>query len=365
MMVRGLAIAGLAAASACHVFDPPPLAGSADGGSDPAGDVDAGSVEPVADAAPTDDPESGLSDRCTDPEMPLALSDDAPMRVNLGGLQDDLSSFPTCGASELLDGADGFISIVASAGERWHIEAEPRSDFDVALYVLPSCDALTCDTLVDRCGPGLGERFSFRPRAAGEYLLGIDGRGAAGDVDLYVVRSQCGNGVVERGEACDDGNLDDRDGCDSDCRAELSSGEREQEPNDRAETANAIVGGRRPTRLAGSLGGPCDADSFVVDVPEGGAITAVLGTGAGGACADDHPVVELALVDLATGLVRGFGTSGRDGGACPSLERGDGINEDLPAGRYQLLLTTASGIAPFDYLLQVRIRPTGGRRPQR
>jgi len=38
-------------------------------------------------------------------------------------------------------------------------------------------------------------------------------------------RPVCGNGVVEQGEQCDDGNDDDRDGCDSFCQTPCAAGE--------------------------------------------------------------------------------------------------------------------------------------------
>ena len=48
-----------------------------------------------------------------------------------------------------------------------------------------------------------------------------------GEVPVIVeasTRSACGNGVVEAGEGCDDGNADDDDGCGNDCHATLCRG---------------------------------------------------------------------------------------------------------------------------------------------
>src|SRR4051812_37670790 len=36
--------------------------------------------------------------------------------------------------------------------------------------------------------------------------------------------AKCGNGVVDKGEVCDDGNLEDRDGCSADCQSDESCG---------------------------------------------------------------------------------------------------------------------------------------------
>jgi cysteine-rich repeat protein len=38
--------------------------------------------------------------------------------------------------------------------------------------------------------------------------------------------NQCGNGIVDRGEVCDDGNLKDGDGCSSDCQSDETCGNR-------------------------------------------------------------------------------------------------------------------------------------------
>jgi cysteine-rich repeat protein len=52
------------------------------------------------------------------------------------------------------------------------------------------------------------------------YQLGLLGKGYC---DTNQMSSICGNGVVESGEECDDGNLVDGDGCSSDCKIEISA----------------------------------------------------------------------------------------------------------------------------------------------
>ena len=73
----------------------------------------------------------------------------------------------------------------------------------------PACaDALSCQPV---CGNG--------EREAGEAC--DDGNGTNGDgCDNNCTATRCGNGVVTRGERCDDGNVVDGDGCDSNCTIE-------------------------------------------------------------------------------------------------------------------------------------------------
>lgn len=49
---------------------------------------------------------------------------------------------------------------------------------------------------------------------------GEGGAGAAGGATTTTAAPVCGDGAVEAGEACDDGNTDDCDGCRGDCSAE-------------------------------------------------------------------------------------------------------------------------------------------------
>ncbi|MEM6731541.1 MAG: DUF4215 domain-containing protein, partial [Myxococcota bacterium] len=56
------------------------------------------------------------------------------------------------------------------------------------------------------------------------FVLALDTRGPCGEMDLEITGSYCGDGRFDPGndESCDDGNLDDGDGCNTDCRRELS-----------------------------------------------------------------------------------------------------------------------------------------------
>jgi cysteine-rich repeat protein len=76
----------------------------------------------------------------------------------------------------------------------------------------------------------------------------------------------CGDGVVDDGEGCDDGNTWGGDGCGPACQYEL--GTLETEPNDTVETAQVLAAGDAVT--ASLL--PSDRDCYAVAVPERGSV---------------------------------------------------------------------------------------------
>lgn len=297
-----------------------------------------------------------LADTCSG-DVPLAESHHDHVHVSLDQLHSDVGGLAACGAAPVLAGADGFLRLDVAAGERWHIEATPEdSAQDVAVYLLNSCDALSCQLVMNRCGPGFPEDFTFVAKNAGEYFLGIDQAEGAGEVELLVLRTQCGDGDTEHGEACDDGNLDDGDGCDSNCRHELSGTAPEIEPNNWHTEANKIVfgaGGNGTVTVTGKLGGPCDTDHFAFSVPAGGSVYAALYDGAGLPCAAGHAAVDMRFMDPATGTMRGRGNAGGQGGKCPSIEPANQFSEALPAGEYHLVMSSDGGVEAFDYKLEL------------
>lgn len=84
----------------------------------------------------------------------------------------------------------------------------------------------------------------------------------------------CGNGVKTSAEQCDDGNVNNGDGCSSVCLLEVSQ---ETEPNNTAATANTVV-----FPVAGAVSVAADEDHFTVALVVGQQIT-VETTGLGGA----------------------------------------------------------------------------------
>src|SRR6185436_1304820 len=66
-----------------------------------------------------------------------------------------------------------------------------------------------------------GRILAFASRASN--LVANDGNG--GVEDVFVLDSACGNGQLDSGEDCDDGNTSDCDGCSASCRVETGCGD--------------------------------------------------------------------------------------------------------------------------------------------
>jgi len=109
---------------------------------------------------------------------------------------------------------------------------------DLALFLVrqPSCaDPPVCAAnSVDLIGAGRGpERIKLQSYAAGTYYLIVDSAlpsgnpGQCGAYDLAItghLSEFCGNGIVEAGEVCDDGNNVDSDCCSADCKTQKAAG---------------------------------------------------------------------------------------------------------------------------------------------
>jgi len=93
---------------------------------------------------------------------------------------------------------------------------------------LCTSDLIGCQDAVP--GEGLGVSELYRGLGAGDYLVvaeeGDFGAGGVGYVSLAALDPThgCGNGVVNEGEVCDDGNRQPGDGCGLDCDTDESCG---------------------------------------------------------------------------------------------------------------------------------------------
>ncbi|HEY4175178.1 MAG TPA: DUF4215 domain-containing protein [Kofleriaceae bacterium] len=76
----------------------------------------------------------------------------------------------------------------------------------------------------DGCSDDDPEFLGYRGLAAGTYFLDVDGYSDTDngtyDVEIDVLPSTCGNGTLDAGEECDDGDSDNLDGCSSRCLVE-------------------------------------------------------------------------------------------------------------------------------------------------
>ena len=89
----------------------------------------------------------------------------------------------------------------------------------------------------------------------------IDGapRVSNGRVDIGADEFTCGNGVVDPGETCDDSNLVDCDGCDSNCTLSMTCGNHIVCPPEQCDDGNTAAGDCcSPTCQLDAAGAPCD-----------------------------------------------------------------------------------------------------------
>lgn len=304
-----------------------------------------------------------LADYCSGETVPaITLPDGASstsMAIDTRGLADNGSSELSC-ARRTPTGPDGFATVTMAANDRWHFHFRHVGEANPVLYVLPSCDVRLCASdVADTCDGGADEHLTITTGATGgTYFLGIDTPDAAGLTGtLEVIRPVCGNGLLEHSETCDDNNRAPGDGCDENCRAELSVGGQLEEanPNDDRFSANHILG-EGPITVTGRVATVCEVDWFMIDVPAGASVDARLLTATGAACTSTRPEhVELDLfretgaLPIATGV--------ETGGGCAAIDDTTPGSTGLAAGRYFLRVYALNDFVdrPFDYGLRVTL----------
>ncbi|MFN7701877.1 MAG: hypothetical protein ACK5U8_28550 [Deltaproteobacteria bacterium] len=255
---------------------------------------------------------------------------------------------------------DAFFRIAANANERWHFHYRHVGAVDPALYILGTCDLRVCmdNQAVDLCDASADEHLTFQPSAAGTYIVGIDAYGEEGLTgSLEVYRPTCGNGAREHSETCDDGDLEPGDGCDEQCRDEITSeltNRAELEVNDDFFSANHVLyTPGTPLIVTGRIATSCESDWFAVDLASPSSLTTQLLADAEQSCAgrSDLPdpfTLELIAADGQTRLVRGALVDG-----CPRVE-----SSMLERGRYFLrVFGGVEGGRRFDYALRLTVTP--------
>ena len=301
-----------------------------------------------------------LSDTCTVDDVPMATSDPSSRTVSLEGFADDERTISGCNGLRV-DGPDGFIRLPAVAEQRWSIHAEPKDDnTDLVMYMMPTCDPSSCTDLLDRCGAGLPESFVFSAPSEGEYVLGIDSRTTLGEVELTLVSTVCGDRRQEFGEGCDDGNRMNGDGCDRECRVEISMDRlRELEPNNWPTEANVVpLTMEQPTvSIVGRVGGACDVDYYAIRVEQPASLGVIMRDGAELPCDGSTPPLTMTLINGDGTTRRGEGTTGGEGGMCPSIEAGVAFAEALSIGTYFLSVAADRDSATVDYNLSFELTP--------
>lgn len=284
------------------------------------------------------------------------VTENTSIMVDTSRMLDDLNSEVAGCIGQASPGNDGFFGVEMQAGEKWHfhIRNNAGTGTNPSLYILNgTCDDRTCQPgdAIDVCGSDRDEHLSFVPPTSGVFYVGIDGREAGGGVySVEVWRPECGNGVLEHSEGCD--NATDTS-CDAECRHVALDGEVESEPNDDFSSANVALSALGTTSLRGQLVDLCDLDMYMLDLPDtaNATLTATITDNGGAACGDSAPEVELELLDESGVRVLGNGTVGGAGGTCPSIE-GAGFATGV-SGRVYLRVTTTAAQALFNYRIAI------------
>ena len=303
-----------------------------------------------------------LADYCTG-EVPVATASMDPSALTTVGLSDSVHIHGACGFTSNHGDLDGFVAVEMLAGERWHMMARPADDeeLDLSAFVLSSCDERACERGRNQCGPGGAEHINFLAEQSGLYFFGVESSGP-GEVMLMLLNPPCGNGIVDHGETCDDGNSDEGDGCTPDCQAELWSGSAEVEPNDDNLEANHVRLSSGTVTVKGTLGGFCDVDRFVFDVPEDGSVTALMRLLSQQPCGEAQQGAWMALEHVTSSgkaTAMGLGATGRAGGACPTIEETDAFATNLGAGHHSISVGAPPGSDLFAYELDITVHASG------
>ncbi len=161
-------------------------------------------------------------------------------------------------------GEDAVFVLTASVGGVLYLRLDTAS-FDASLYVRSTCDLATSQTAcvndVSRAGQ---EALAFPVVAGATYFVFVDA--ATPSAGAFALRHRigvCGDGAIDAGESCDDGNTAAMDGCSPGCSLEPTGS-----PQDLCDTTMnhlTIAPGRHAFRgttmgAAGTLSGLCTAN---------------------------------------------------------------------------------------------------------
>jgi len=225
-------------------------------------------------------------------------------------------------------GEDVFYKVILQAGNRlaFDLTYPPGATGDLALFLVrqPSCaDPPVCaGTSVDLIGAGVGpERIKLQSYPSGTYYLVVDSALGAPDpaqcgaYTLAVTGNLsefCGNGIVETGELCDDGNNQNGDCCAADCKSKTAAGTSCRAAAGACDLAEVCDGnGSCPADQFSSAGTVCRAAAGNCDLPE-------ICSGTSAACPADKVVVIGPLCRSPAG-------------PCDAPEFCDGVNGVCPA----------------------------------
>ena len=288
-----------------------------------------------------------------------------------------------CGGSAAV-GNDRFFAIDVAAGEYWHfhVAADPlfaptETTRNPIVYVVAGDGAGGCNdrpancaaVFANSCAGRADEHFAFIAPSTGRFFIGIDdATPGGGHYQLDAFRPQCGNGLQEHGESCDDLSLMTVDGgmsrlvsasgtCSQSCRKQVGATSMgtfpsEAEFNDNSVEANQVqfAGAVTTVEINGDVGGggDCYPDVFEVRVETMGTDIRVDSlTSMGTDCTSPSSALYTLQLRDALGNPRGMTVMGA---TCPSIDA-----QNLPAGVYTVWIraTDPAATAPAPYRLRI------------
>jgi cysteine-rich repeat protein len=307
------------------------------------------------DAADDDDTAPG-GDACDTTDVTVALNVGAIMGTNNGA---DDAVLGSCALE--VGGLDVVYEFTAPGTADYLISTDHEgTDFDTKLVVFTDCEdpegsEIACNEDIDEQAQIYTSALTVALSEGDVVYVAVDGYDAAavGIFELTIEFEDCGDGVVVGSEQCDDGDEDDGDGCDSQCRWEcVDDGNEDDDAVLDATLLDADSGPASATGVVcpgdeGDLAGVY-LDMYRLDVlAAGSAISATLDVG--GVLVDDCAdfTLDVFLVD---DLLNGYAQTEPGTDVCTTMEA------LVDPGVYFVVITSDDATQPpQDYRLDVTL----------
>jgi cysteine-rich repeat protein len=338
-------------------------------------------------AEATEESWEAIEDACPLPEQKI-LDSDVRAHGGVVFLNDLADDYQDIGKLTDMDGPEGVLGFRVASNERVALSAqfvtgtaESPPPVDLALWLTRACDTNAFVRRNQRCPVGAGETMWWQTNEPGAFFLGFDSKDYdqsmySPQVELTVVYPRFGDGVLDPGETCDDGNLVDGDGCTHDGLTELTAPggnpTQEVEPNNHPTAGNVVVlPAGEMIQIVGFIGGSCDHDFFLMQVPEGSFPRVTILRADGRECDEGTPQFRLEfnqtlfdnqeqtkLGDALIPALEGTGTN-----HCPQWDENSFAVSSLAAGQYvaEFKAFDQGQHEAFHYLMRIEmLEPTAG-----
>jgi cysteine-rich repeat protein len=189
------------------------------------------------------------------------------------GLAGDLTS--TCVSS---GSNDAVFTITPTVSGTLRATVYPGGDWNTQLYVRTDCTAAS-EIACANNAPSRGLETVTAPVTAGtRYFVIVDGvasftTASTGPFRLSLEIPRCGDGVLQTGEQCDDGNATAGDGCDAACAVEAACRADEAEPNP-YNAPNTAPSTCAQSNVFAAIVPANDTDFFTLDLAAGQIVSA-------------------------------------------------------------------------------------------